>query len=40
MLFAVSHREEIVREWRARLDPGTLVAIAEGDCRLTALGQL
>jgi SAM-dependent methyltransferase len=39
VLFAVSHREEILREWRARLDPGTLVAIAEGDCRLTALGQ-
>ena len=40
VLFAVSHREEIVHEWHGRLDPGTLVAIAEGDCRLVPLGQV
>jgi SAM-dependent methyltransferase len=40
VLFAVSHREEIVREWHGRLAPSTLVAIAEGDCRLVELAQL
>jgi SAM-dependent methyltransferase len=40
VLFAVSHREEILREWQGRLDPATLVATAEGDCHLAALGKL
>jgi Methyltransferase domain/C-methyltransferase C-terminal domain len=40
VLFAVSHRGEILSEWRRRLDPGTLVAVADGDCRLEPLGSL
>ena len=40
VLFAVSHRDEILREWRCRLRPGTLVAVADGECSLAALGSL
>lgn len=37
VLFAVSHRDEILREWRRRLRPGTLVAVADGECSLATL---
>jgi len=40
VLFAVSHRDEILREWRRRLRPGTLVAIADGECALATLESL
>jgi SAM-dependent methyltransferase len=40
VLFAVSHREEILWEWRRCLPPGTLVAIADGDCSLVPLACL
>jgi SAM-dependent methyltransferase len=40
VLFAVSHRDEILREWRRRLHPGTLVAVADGECSLATLESL
>jgi SAM-dependent methyltransferase len=40
VLFAVSHRDEILGEWRRRLRPGTLVAVADGECSLATLGSL
>jgi SAM-dependent methyltransferase len=40
VLFAVSHRDEILRGWRRRLAPGTQVAVADGDCALVTLESL
>ncbi len=40
VLFAISHREEILGAWRRHLDPSTLVAIADGDCSLAPLGSI
>ncbi|HMJ33090.1 MAG TPA: class I SAM-dependent methyltransferase [Baekduia sp.] len=40
VLFAVSHREEILREWRTRLPVETLVAVAGQDTECTPLGRL
>ncbi len=40
ILFAVSHREEIISDWQRRLDPRTLVAVADGECSLTPLREL
>jgi SAM-dependent methyltransferase len=39
VLFAVSHREEILGEWRRRLSPSTLIAVTDGQCCLRALGD-
>jgi SAM-dependent methyltransferase len=40
VLFAVSHRDEILGEWRRHLRPDTLVAVADGDCSLATLESL
>jgi SAM-dependent methyltransferase len=37
VLFAVSHQNEILSDWRGRLPADTLVAIAGGDCALAPL---
>jgi hypothetical protein len=40
VLFALSHMDEILAQWKGRLSPSTLVAIADDECRLAPLGDL
>ena len=39
VLFALSHREEILAQWRERLPGDTLVGLAGGDCELRRLDE-
>jgi SAM-dependent methyltransferase len=40
VLFALSHRDEILTDWRERLPGETIVAIAGGDCPVAPLEEL